>query len=110
MRHLLITPFVICCSLAGAAEIPLSIPSDANASFFVLEKNGKGPERTIVTKCVGSSGTSYSKRLYNCKDDTVKYLGTGDTIEAMNTSRPDLRMSSIVQGSIAYHVGIFACK
>jgi hypothetical protein len=110
MRSLFITPLVACCLLAGAAEIPISIPSDANASFFVLEKSGKGLERTIVTKRIGSSGTSFSKRFYNCKDDTVKYIGTGDTIEAMNTSRPDLRMSSIVQGSIAYHVGIFACK
>jgi hypothetical protein len=78
MRSLLVTPLVVCCSLTGAAEISLSIPSDANANFFVLEKSGKGPERTILTKRIESSGASFSKRLYNCKDDTVKYLGNGD--------------------------------
>jgi hypothetical protein len=75
MRSLLVTPLVVCCSLIGAAEISLSIPSDANANFFVLEKSGKGPERTIVTKRIGASETSFLKYFYNYKDDTVKYLG-----------------------------------
>lgn len=95
---------------ATAAEAPLAVPSDSKAQFFVLEKGGKGVERTIVTKRVGSSGTSYSKRLYNCKDNTVKYLGSGDTLAAMGSSKPDPNMGPIVQGSIAYFVGQQACK
>lgn len=63
-----------------AAEKQLSVPSDPKAQYFVLEKGGKGAERTIVTKRVGPSGISYSKRLYNCKNRTVKYLGTGDSM------------------------------
>lgn len=88
----------------------LSIPSDAGARFFVLEKSGSPEARIIVTKRVGSSGTSYSKRLYNCKYDNVKYLGSGSTLSAMETSQPDPDMASIVEGSIAYYVGIEACK
>lgn len=95
---------------AGAVEMPLSVPSDAKAQFFVLEKGGNGVERTIVTKRVGSSGTTYSKRLYNCRDATVKYLGTGDSIAAMNVSQPDPKMAEIVNGSIAFYVGKEACK
>ena len=57
-----------------AAEKPLIVPSDPKAQFFVLEKEGSGAERTIVTKRVGPSGTSYSKRRYNCKNSTVKYV------------------------------------
>lgn len=93
-----------------ATEKYLSIPSDSNAKFFVLEKIGSGAERTIVTKRVGSSGTSYSKRLYNCTDRTVKYLGSGSTLAGMNSSQPDPNMSPIASGSIAYYVGIEACK
>lgn len=100
----------IASSTVGAAEVPLSVPSDSKAQFFVLEKGGNGDQRTIVTKRVGSSGTSYSRRLYNCKDATVKYLGTGDSIAAMNASKPDPNMGPIVTGSIAYYVGREACK
>lgn len=93
-----------------AAEKPLSVPSDPKAQFFVLEKGGSGAERTIVTKRVGPSGTSYSKRLYNCNNNSVKYLGTGDSLAAMTSSKSDPNMGPIVQGSIAYYVGIEACK
>ncbi|BDO08206.1 hypothetical protein ACSZOL_22835 [Aeromonas hydrophila] len=93
-----------------AMEKPLKVPSDSMAQFFVLEKGGEGAERTIVTKRTGSSGTSYSKRLYNCTDSTVKYLGSGDSLAEMESSGADQDMAPIVQGSIAYYVGVEACK
>ena len=104
---------VICLMVSAsalAAEMPLSVPSDSNAQFFVLEKAGSGAERTIVTKRVGPSGTSYSKRLYNCTDNTVKYLGTGDSLAEMAASKAATNMGPIVQDSIAYYVGVEACK
>ena len=107
---------LICCillvgvALPSRAETQLVVPSDSKAQYFILEKGGNGVERTIVTKRVGPSGTGYSKRLYNCKAGTVKYLGTGDTLEAMRKSKPDPSMSPIVQGSIAYYVGQETCK
>lgn len=92
---------------------PIVISSDT-AKYFVLEKNMKVNNnkdlRSIVTKRVGSSGVSYSKRLYDCKNNTVKYLGSGDTIEQMNKSKEDVKMSPIVNGSIAYEVGLIICK
>jgi hypothetical protein len=93
-----------------AAEKPISVPSDPKAQFFVLEKGGKGVERTILTKRVGPSGTTYSKRLYNCADNTVKYLGSGETQESMTASKADQKMAPIVEGSIAYYVGVEACN
>ncbi len=109
-RHLLVFLSLIISASALAAEKPLSVPSDSKAQFFVLEKGGKGAERTIVTKRVGPSGTSFSKRLYNCTGSTVKYLGTGDSLAEMASSRADPKMGPIVQGSIAYYVGVEACK
>ncbi|WP_411726455.1 hypothetical protein [Methyloglobulus sp.] len=110
MKFQLVLLTLIISASAVAAEIPLNVPSDPKALFFVLEKGGSESERTIVTKRVGSSGTGYSKRLYNCADNTVKYLGTGDSLEAMNKSNPDPKMGSISEGSIAYYVGFEACK
>lgn len=92
---------------------PITINSDT-ARYFVLEKQMKVDNnknlRSIVTKRVGSSGVTYSKRLYDCKNNTVKYLGSGDTLEKMNTSKLDTKMSAIFDGSIAYEVGLIICK
>lgn len=93
-----------------AAETLLNIPSDSKAQFYVLEKGGSGAERIIVTKRVGSSGISYSKRLYNCVDGTVKYLGSGNNLSDMESSRPDPKMGPIVKASTAYYIGLEACK
>jgi len=93
-----------------SGEKQLNVPSDPKATFFILEKGGKGIERTIVTKRVGPSGTTYSRRLYNCTNNTVKYLGSGDTMSAMISSKADPSMAPIVQGAIAYYVGLEACK
>ena len=93
-----------------AAETDLAIPTDARAKYTILEIGGKWPDRTIVTKRVGSSGTSYSKRIYNCSNNTVKYLGSGDTLMEMGRSNPDPKMAPIVQESIADYIGRQACK
>lgn len=110
MRVLIAIVTAAAAHLAVAAEVPLSVPSDAKAKYFVLEKGNNGAMRTIVTKRVGPSGTSYSKRQYDCKAGKVKYLGTGDSLQEMSKSRPDPNMAPIVQGSIAHHVGMEACK
>jgi hypothetical protein len=94
----------------NTGEKQLHVPSDPKATFFVLERGGKGAERTIVTKRVGPSGTTYSRRLYNCTNNTVKYLGSGETLSDMNSSKPDPSMVPIVEGAIAYYVGLEACK
>lgn len=88
----------------------LHVPSDPKAEYVVLEKTADGDGRTIVTKRSGGSGVTYSRRLYDCARSTVKYIGTGGSIEAMEASPPDRNMAPIVEGSIAYYVGIEACK
>jgi hypothetical protein len=93
----------------GASMQTFTIPSDPKGEYVVLEKGGEGNERTIVTKREGPSGTTFSKRLYNCADNTVKYLGTGDSMAAMAASPADPNMTPIYEGSIAYHVGLKAC-
>lgn len=110
MKFQLVFLSLVISASALAAEKLLSVPSDPKAQFFVLEKGGSGAERTIVTKRVGPSGTSYSKRLYDCKNNTVKYLGSGDSLAEMASSEPDPKMGPIVEGSIAYYVGLEACK
>lgn len=106
---------ILCAATASAASNPkigepFKIPSDAKASYVVLEKSGKGDIKTIVTRREGSSGVSFSKREYDCKRKLVRYLGSGDTLEQMSRSKPDPKLAPIVQGSIADYVGGIACR
>lgn len=98
------TPFL------NAAEHKISIPSDSKAEYSVLSKGSLGDLKTIVTKRSGSSGVSYSERAYDCSNRTVKYLGSGETLEQMKASGADKNMSEIFTGSIADFVGQEACN
>ena len=109
MRCLLFIAATSISTAAAAAEYQLPIPSDPKAQYAVLEKGGTKDMPTIVTKRTGSSGTSYSKRVFDCKAATVKYLGTGDSLEKMVASRPDPNMAPLVEGSIAYYQWRHAC-
>lgn len=97
-------------ALSAAEEKEFSVPSDPHARFFVLEKEGGGGIYTIVTKRVGTQYISFSKRLYDCAENTVKYLGSGDSLDAMEKSKPDERMGPIIKGSIAYYVALQVCQ
>ena len=110
MQRVVVFALLLIAPATFAAEKALSVPTDAKAKYTILETGGKWPNRTIVTKRVGPSGSSYSTRLYNCSNNTVKYLGTGDTPAEMARSKPDPGMAPIVSQSIADYVGRQACK
>lgn len=80
---------------------PVSIPSDAAAKYFILERGGTPAMPTLLTRRVGPSGSSYSKRVFDCAARTVKYLGNGDTLTELAASTPDPDMGPLVEGSIA---------
>ena len=88
---------------------PVSIPSDAAAQYFILERGGTPAMPTLLTRRVGPSGTSYSKRVFDCAARTVKYLGNGDTLAELATSAPDPDMGPLVEGSIADVLSQKAC-
>jgi hypothetical protein len=110
MRSAYLLSLLLAVTVVVAGEKELRVPSDPNARFTILEVGGEYPNRTIVTRRIGSSGTSYSKRLYNCDADQVKYLGSGDSLAEMAASKPDPRMGPIIEGSIADYVGREACR
>jgi hypothetical protein len=97
-------------SQAIANETPISVPTDSKAKYFLLEKSESDGKVTIVTKRIGSLGTSYSKRLVDCNKKTFMYLGEGDSLEEMKKSKPDVKMSALTPGSISTYVANAACK
>lgn len=97
-------------SAFSQASTKLHIPSDAKAEYTIINQGGTRNQPTLTTKRVGSSGTNYSKRIFDCNMQTTKYLGTGETLEEMKKSLPDPQMSMIIEGSIAYYQWKYVCK
>ena len=101
--------FLAAFATASVAQTALPIPSDAKAKYFVLERGGSKGMPTLTTKRVGSSGTSYSQRVFDCSTSQVKYLGTGDSLEEMKNSKPDPNMGPLIKGSISWYQWQHAC-
>lgn len=88
----------------------MDVPSDSKATYLILDKYDSDHFKIIITKREGSSGVTYSKRMYDCSASEVRYLGTGNTLSELKLSTPDPKMTAIQPNSIAYFVGIEACK
>lgn len=97
-------------SASKSAPRLISVPTDASARYYLLKRSGTSTRPILVTKRVGSSGTSYSRREFDCAAHTFRYLGDGDSIEEMNASTPDAEMSPLVDGSISDYIGRVACS
>ena len=93
-----------------SSEYSLPISSDPGAKYYVLKKEGTKDRPILTTKRVGPSGTSYSKRIFDCQNKTTKYLGDGDTIAEMNNSKPSPRMGDIFPQSIAWYQCNHVCN
>jgi len=93
-----------------SSEYPLLIPSDPGARYYVIGKEGSIDMPILITKRIGSSGTSYSKRIFDCRNKTTKYLGDGDSIAEMNSSSPSPRMGDIFPQSIAWYQWNHVCN
>ncbi|MCG7388292.1 hypothetical protein [Pantoea sp. ACRSB] len=112
MKKLILGAVALVAVTTAANKPPykLYVPSDLNATYTVLEIGTKGNLATIITKRDGKSGTTYSQRAYDCSAKKVMYLGSGETLEDMHSSKPDDHLSPIVGGSIADYVGSEACS
>lgn len=94
-----------------AEGVRIDVPSDPGAAFYLMDKvTDQGASRIIITRRIGSSGESWSRRIFNCTDYTVKYLGSGATRGAMDVGKPDPNMINVLPGTIADDVGRAACR
>lgn len=79
----------------------IMVPSDPQARYYVLARAGDRTNPILTTKRVGSSGVGYSKRIFDCRNHTAKYLAADvDTLDEIATATPDPKMSKLVEGSI----------
>ena len=102
--------FYAAASALAATPLRIDVPSDPQASYTVIEVKKIGRRMVeVTTKRERRSAMSYAKRLVDCSSGTFKYLGDGDTLEAMRQSRPSPNMGPLVQGSISFYISTYAC-
>lgn len=91
-----------------ANGVRVNVPSDPKASYFVIDEGGTPDLRTLTTRRVGPSGTSFARREFDCRKRTWRYLAEGDTLDAMTSA--NAKMATLVAGSIADVMWHRACS
>jgi hypothetical protein len=103
--------FLLSAPALAAKPARIDVPSDPKAKYTAVDVTRVGDGKAeITTKRDGPSGTSYAKRLVDCRSMRFRYLGEGDTMEELNRSKPSPNMGPLVTGSISYHVSVYACR
>ncbi|MCS3471211.1 hypothetical protein M2401_004973 [Pseudomonas sp. JUb42] len=97
-------------SAASAEENVIVIPNDKLAQYVLIDTSGSAEERMIVVKRSSMSGIVYSRRVYNCKEDTVHFLGSGLTMEALNGDQINWREQPVESDTVASDIEKIACK
>lgn len=86
------------------------VPSDSKAAYYILENTSTGGSRRIVvTQRDGPSGRSYARREIDCRTQSYRYLGEGDTLQDAQRDGPRSQMGPTVAGSISDVVLRTAC-
>ena len=101
-----------CLVPVAVAEMTINVPTDAKTKYTALNitKRDDGLVE-VTTKREGISGTTYSKRLVDCANSQFMYLGSGDTLEKMNSGgQADSKMASLTEGSASTYVSAYACQ
>jgi len=110
MRLIALMAVPLAAASAFAAEYPIDIKTDLKGSkFFVVEKSGTANNPIVVVKRVAGTTNSYTKREFDCKARTVKALGRGDSLEALNKAEPDKEAFPIKENSIPDQLAKHAC-
>jgi hypothetical protein len=95
---------------ALAAEYPIEINTDIKGKYYIVEKTGTSNNPVLVTKQVRPNATThYIKRWFDCKNQTVRYLGEGDTLEELNKAAPEPDSTAIEEGSIPDQLAKHVC-
>ena len=94
---------------ARADETPINIQTDVKGQYFLVEKGGTAANPILLVKRSNPDYTSYVKRELDCTAHTVRVLGRGRSLEALEAEEPEHTASPIKPGSIADQLAKIAC-
>ena len=94
-----------------SAEMPIDIKTDLEGQYFIVEKTGSANKPVLVVKRAAANFAYYIKREFDCQAHTFRYLGEGESLEAMAATavQPKPEMGAIKKGSISDQLARHAC-
>lgn len=107
-KLLLASCLALCSSTASATLLQTSF--DPDARYSIISVSGDISQRTVITQRVGLSGTSYSARQFDCTARTVRFLGTGTSLDDLKSAVADKESTPIFKGSLARAISQAACE
>lgn len=96
-------------SMASAEELTILIPNDLHARYVLIQKSGSLQERLIVMRRTRMSRMVYLRRVYDCVEDTVHFLGSGLTLKALDSDQIEWRVQSVGSDTVAGNIQHAAC-
>lgn len=97
-------------SAFAAEEVRIPVPNDPYGKHVLVHKSGKATHRVVITKRTGLTGELYTKRHYNCEKQTVRMIGTGNTLEILENQNNKWPESAVMSRSVAEDIGMLACS
>ncbi|CAM3234041.1 hypothetical protein BZK31_05180 [Pseudomonas floridensis] len=94
----------------SAEEKAIAVPHDPAAQHALVEKTGSLNNRVVVTRRESLLGVIYSKRVYNCDNHTVNLVGTGSTLQIMESAHAVSGMGPVIRDSTAEYIQTEACS
>ena len=92
-----------------ACERPVEIRTDLEGQYYIVEEGGFPEEPVIVDKRVWPGGVYFMKREFHCREHRVRYLGEGESIEAMEVMAPEVESRPMEPGSIPDQLARIVC-
>ncbi|ROL63048.1 hypothetical protein [Pseudomonas vranovensis] len=97
----------LCCSFVSATVLQTSFDQDAR--YSIVSVSGDPSQRTVITQRVGISGTSYSARQFDCTARTVRFMGSGASLEDLQHAEADNELTPIFKGSLSRAISQAVC-
>jgi hypothetical protein len=94
---------------AVADDTPIAIQTDLEGQYFLVDTGGTEANPTLVVKRAAPGYTHYIKREFDCAARTVRYLGGGESLEALNAAQLDTPATPIKAGTIPDQLARLAC-
>lgn len=69
-------------------------PYDADAVYFLSQKNGTPEALTVLIKRDSQEGTQYSRWLFNCTDNSAQNLGVASSVQALDRAENSMPSKS----------------
>ncbi len=92
-----------------ADETPIQIDTDLDGDYFIVERSGDGGKPVLVVKRALPDYVYFTKREFDCAAHTVRYLGEGESLDAVAKSEAEAEMGAIEPDSISDQLAKLVC-